>query len=60
VREGYLRLAEQDAARIKILDATLDSDRVHEEILNLLEPSIERWKNGTDRSSGAAPQREGG
>jgi dTMP kinase len=56
VREGYLRLAEQDAVRIKVVDATLDPDRVHEEILSLLEPSIERWKNGTDRLGGAARQ----
>ena len=42
VREGYLRLAEQDPTRIKVLDATLDPDRVHEEILNLLEPCLQR------------------
>jgi dTMP kinase len=42
VREGYLRLAEQDPARIKVLDATLDPDRLHQEILNFLEPCLQR------------------
>jgi len=42
VREGYLRLAEEDGARIKVVDATLDPDRVHDEILNLLGPFIGR------------------
>lgn len=60
VREGYLRLAEQDAVRIKVLDATLDPDQVHEEILSLLEPSIERWTNGTDRSGGVVWQKGSG
>lgn len=55
VREGYLRLAEEDAVRIKVLDATLDPDQVHEEILSLLEPCIQRWKNGKDRSGGTGP-----
>lgn len=40
VREGYLRLAEQDPERIRVLDATLDPDRLHEDILNLLEPYV--------------------
>ncbi|HYR02369.1 MAG TPA: hypothetical protein VES58_03420, partial [Syntrophobacteria bacterium] len=60
VREGYLRLAEEDAVRIKVLHATLDPDQVHEEILSLLEPSIERWKNGTDRSGGVVWQKGSG
>jgi len=42
VRDGYLRLAEEDPARIKVVDATLDPDRVHEEILTLLEPCLQR------------------
>jgi dTMP kinase len=42
VREGYRRLAEPDPARIKVLDATLDPDRLHEEILTFLEPCLQR------------------
>jgi dTMP kinase len=55
VREGYLRLAGQDGARIKVVDATLDPDRVHDEILSLLEPCIGRWKSGEDGSGEAGP-----
>jgi dTMP kinase len=60
VREGYLRLADQDPARIKILDATLDPDRLHEEVLNLLEPYVTLREGGADGSRGADPQRKDG
>ena len=40
VREGYLALAAQNPTRFKILDATLGVKRLHEEIVNLLEPYL--------------------
>ncbi|UCG14497.1 MAG: dTMP kinase [Deltaproteobacteria bacterium] len=40
VREGYLDLAKQNPERIKILDATLEPDRLHELVVNLLEPYL--------------------
>ena len=40
VREGYLKLAAQNPARFKILDATLELKRLHEEIVSLLEPYL--------------------
>jgi dTMP kinase len=42
VREGYWRLAEADPERIKVLDATLEPDRVHEMVLRLLEPYLQK------------------
>ena len=40
VREGYLKLAAQNPARFKILDATVELKRLHEEIVSLLEPYL--------------------
>ncbi|MBT8407953.1 MAG: dTMP kinase [Deltaproteobacteria bacterium] len=40
VREGYLELAAQNSARFRILDATQELKRLHEEIINLLEPYL--------------------
>jgi len=40
VREGYLELAAQNSARFRILDATQEPKRLHEEIINLLEPYL--------------------
>jgi len=42
VREGYRRLAEEQPERIRVLDATLSPDRLHEIILRLLEPYLEK------------------
>ena len=41
VREGYLELAAQNSARFRILDATMELKRLHEEIINLLEPYLD-------------------
>lgn len=40
VREGYLKLAAQYPNRFEILDATLGIERVHEQIVILLEPHL--------------------
>ncbi len=40
VRDGYLELAAQNPARFKILDGTLELQRLHEEIVTLLEPYL--------------------
>jgi dTMP kinase len=42
VREGYRRLAEEDPARIRVMDATMGPDRVHQMVLRLLEPYLQR------------------
>jgi len=40
VRTGYLELAAQNPARFRILDATMELERLHEEILTILEPYL--------------------
>jgi dTMP kinase len=42
VREGYRRLAEANLERIRVLDASLDPERVHEMVLRILEPYLKR------------------
>jgi dTMP kinase len=44
VREGYLRIAAQNPYRFRVLDATLEQERLHQEIVALLEPYL----NDTD------------
>jgi dTMP kinase len=38
VRQGYLKLAARDPERFTVLDATMDPERLHREIVTLLEP----------------------
>jgi dTMP kinase len=40
VRDGYLELARKNPERFMILDATLELERLHEEIVTLLEPYL--------------------
>lgn len=40
VREGYLELAAQNSTRFRILDATLELQRLHQNIINLLQPYL--------------------
>ncbi|MEE9526418.1 MAG: dTMP kinase [Syntrophobacteria bacterium] len=40
VRTGYLELAAQNPARFRILDATMELERLHEEIATILEPYL--------------------
>jgi dTMP kinase len=40
VREGYLELAAQNTERFKILDATTEVARLHQEIVTILEPYL--------------------
>ena len=42
VRDGYLELAAQHPERFKILDATMELERLHEEIVTILEPYLEQ------------------
>ena len=42
VRKGYLQLAAQNPERFKILDATMELERLHEEIVAILEPYLEQ------------------
>jgi dTMP kinase len=42
VRKGYLELAAQNPERFKILDATMELERLHEEIVAILEPYLEQ------------------
>ena len=42
VRKGYLELAVQNPERFKILDATMELERLHEEIVAILEPYLEQ------------------
>ena len=40
VREGYLQIARQNPDRFKIVDATLEQEQLHQEIIALLEPYL--------------------
>jgi dTMP kinase len=40
VREGYLKIASQDPDRFIILDATLEQEQLHQEIVALLKPYL--------------------
>jgi dTMP kinase len=42
VRKGYLELAAQNPARFRILDATMELERLHEEIVTILEPYLDQ------------------
>jgi dTMP kinase len=42
VRDGYLELAAQHPERFKILDATMELERLHEEIVTIVEPYLEQ------------------
>ena len=42
VRDGYLELAAQHPGRFKILDATMELEPLHEEIVAILEPYLEQ------------------
>jgi dTMP kinase len=42
VRDGYLKLAAQHPERFKILDATMELERLHDEIVTILEPYLEQ------------------
>jgi dTMP kinase len=44
VREGYLKIAAQNPYRFRVLDATLEQEQLHQEIVALLEPYL----NDTD------------
>jgi dTMP kinase len=44
VREGYLKIATQNPYRFRVLDATLEQEQLHQEIVALLEPYL----NDTD------------
>jgi dTMP kinase len=38
IRQGYLSLAGKDPARIKVIDATLSPDQIHQQIIHILFP----------------------
>jgi len=38
IRKGYLSLARKEPERIKVIDATLPPDRIHQQIVHLLSP----------------------
>lgn len=40
VRNGYLKLAEEEPNRIKVLDAAKSIDEIHEEVVNILEAAF--------------------
>lgn len=40
VRNGYLKLAEEEPSRIKVLDAAKSIDEIHEEVVNILEAAF--------------------
>ena len=40
VRKGYLELAGKNPGRFKVLDATLEPQRLHEKVIGLLEPFL--------------------
>ncbi len=40
VREGYLQLAAQNSERFRILDGTMELERLHEEIVTILQPHL--------------------
>ena len=40
VRNGYLKLAEEEPNRVKVLDAAKSIDEIHEEVVNILEAAF--------------------
>lgn len=44
VREGYLKLAEEHADRIVLIDASLGMDEVFEQVKSTVDKLIENWK----------------
>lgn len=40
VRNGYLEIAKQEPERIKVIDASMSIDEIHEEVVNILEAAF--------------------
>ncbi|MFZ5997610.1 MAG: dTMP kinase [Nitrospirota bacterium] len=43
VREGYLRIAEQEPQRVKVVDASLSSDEVKEQVWKIVKSKLLLW-----------------
>ena len=51
VREGYLILAKENPRRIHILSGAKDSDVLHQEVMEILRPHLEKHKKEQQRPS---------
>jgi dTMP kinase len=48
VRQGYLRLAEMEPERFRVIDASADPDRVHQVVTDVVLGSLDKWKRSRE------------